>query len=530
MTFSADRDAQRALLLDEWLEVRREINEREARASALLAQRVALMKQDVAEQPLHRESIWRSMIAEYSAAGHVSKGSMEFAFTDAHALATDALPVLRDAFAAGKITASHVREILRAASPVTEAIGDGTVDPETLSVYEMAGVVFAEAESPMRTRAHVREVAAALAGVTVVERYKRARSERSVTMRSVGDGLALLQVVLPEYLAVAIMDRLTQMARHQKQHTADREPTLRTPEEDDADAARTPRTFDPDYDDPDDARDVIFSDSAIFSEGDTFTRDPFDNGEGYYHEGHYVAPDDDPFGGDDDAYWAHVDRMIADGPQPIKIPADERTLDQIRTDLLTDLLLSTDPAEVHGNGLSNITARINVTISATTLTGDDDRPAQLDGHGELHPDTARTLAGGTTGWTRLFLDPTGLVTETDTYSPTEPMRRFLRARDQHCRFPGCRMPVHRSELDHTHDHARGGPTSTTNLAHLCKTHHALKHPDVDDRHRWRARQLPNWDLEWTSPTGRVHTDTPPRRVMFIPTEHIAPQATADAPF
>lgn len=528
MTIRADRDTQRELLLAEWLEVRREINEREARASALLAQRAALMEEDVAEQPLHRDAIWRSMIAEFSAAGRMSKGSMEFAFTDAHALAADAYPMLRDAFAAGKVTASHVREILRAASPVIEAIDDGTVDPGTLSLYETAGVVFAETESPMRTRAHVREVAAALAGLTIIERHERARSERAVTVRSVGDGLALLQVVLPEHLAVAIMDRLTQMARHQKQHPGDREPNLRTPEEDDADA-RDPRTFDEDDIDAIFGDSATFSDEAIFSDGDTFTRDPF-HGEGYYHEGIYVPPDDDPFGGDLDAYWAHVERMLETGPQPIQIPADERTLDQIRADLLTDLLLAADPTEVHGTGLESIVARINVTVNATTLTGDDDQPAQLDGHGELHPDIARTLAGGTTGWTRLFLDPTGMITETDTYSPTEPMRRFLRARDQHCRFAGCRMPVHRTELDHTHDYALGGPTSIDNLAHLCKTHHALKHPDIDDRHRWRARQLPNWDLEWTSPTGRVHTDTPPRRVMFIPSEHIATPAPSDAPF
>ncbi|MFK4763146.1 hypothetical protein ACI3KS_19665 [Microbacterium sp. ZW T5_45] len=96
------------------------------------------------------------------------------------------------------------------------------------------------------------------------------------------------------------------------------------------------------------------------------------------------------------------------------------------------------------------------TVTATTLAGQDDRPALLDGYGDLDPDIARNLAGAHGGWTRLFLDPTGLIAHTDTYTPTAAMRRYLRARDQHCRFPGCQTPVHRCDIDHNHDHAHGG--------------------------------------------------------------------------
>ncbi|HTN55659.1 MAG TPA: hypothetical protein VLZ82_05695, partial [Microbacterium sp.] len=128
----------------------------------------------------------------------------------------------------------------------------------------------------------------------------------------------------------------------------------------------------------------------IVGTGGTFTRDPFE--------------------GDLDAYWEHVDRMIDAGPQVIRIPSDERTTDQVRADLLADLLLGADPSEIQGAGLENMTATIQVTVGAATLAGLDQRPAQLDGHGELHPDIARALAGMNTGWTRLFLDPTGFVT------------------------------------------------------------------------------------------------------------------------
>lgn len=507
-TTTVDRLEQQKALLDEWLTVRQEINRAEARAAALLGARAALMEEDIAEQPLSHDAIWRSMIAEFSAAGRIAKGSAEHAFTDAQFLATDGYPALRASFESGDITAAHMREILHAAAPVREAVDDGSVTPDTLGLYETAAVVFAESESPSRTRAHVREIAAALAGSTINDRHMRARDEREVRMRSLGDGLALLQVVLPEHFAVAIMDRLTQLARHQKSHPEDRDPVL--PVDDDAlDAEAADRRH---FIDDEQPRSCA-GDDVIFGDEDTFTRDPFDDAP--FEDDLF---DDDPFDDDPAAYWAFVDRMIAAGPQPIRIPADERSIDQIRADLLADLLLGADPTAAQGNGLQNIKATIQVTIGAATLVDADDQTAQLDGHGELHPDVARVLAGMSAGWTRLFLDPTGMVTETDSYTPTAGMRRFLRARDQHCRFPGCRMPTHRTEIDHNHDHALGGRTSTDNLAHLCKTHHALKHPDISARHRWTALQLPNSDVRWTSPSGQIYADAVPRRVMFVPSD------------
>lgn len=77
------------------------------------------------------------------------------------------------------------------------------------------------------------------------------------------------------------------------------------------------------------------------------------------------------------------------------------------------------------------------------------------------------------------------------------------------------MPARRTQTDHTHDHARGGPTDITNLACLCAGHHALKHPHHDDRWRWSATQSPDGTLIWTDPTGRTHTDHPTPRVQFV---------------
>lgn len=198
---------------------------------------------------------------------------------------------------------------------------------------------------------------------------------------------------------------------------------------------------------------------------------------------------------------------------------DRRTLDQIRADIAADILLTVDPSTIDSTAIEAIRPRVQVTIpirSLAGLTGDDEvAVAELDGVGLIDPELVRELAAQATGWDRLFIDPTvDAVVSTDRYRPTEEMRRLLRARDQHCRFPGCRLAAVRCEIDHNHDHARGGPTAICNLCHLCKGHHTLKHPDLPDRHRWSVRQLSHGVLEWISPAGRIYIDEPPARVVF----------------
>lgn len=472
---------ERRRLLDTWVDKRRQIAALEAEAYGLLVERIGVHDADVSESPFHRDSIYRSMIAEYSAAGCVSTGSIEYAFTDARTLSRS-LPAVRAAFTAGLISAGHVRVIVRASAIIDDAIRDGRVDAATMALYENTVLVVAEADTASRTKIHARKVAAALVGETIVETQRRAAGERCVTVRSVGDGLAVLTAILPEWVAVAAHDRLTRMAQHIMRTRHDREPALEPQDEPDG------SLYIQDLSPEDPRYDAFFETGAIFGD-DTFTTDPLAG---------RLDPMTDP-----------------SSPDIEHLPSDTRTIDQIRADVLSDLLLASDPSEAVGSGLDNVTPRIQVTIAATTLTGADDRPAELDGHGPLDPEVARCLAGRNNGWSRLFLDANGLVTETDSYTPTEQMRRFLRARDQHCRFPGCRMPVHRCEIDHNHDHARGGRTRIDNLSHFCTRHHSLKHPEVDERYRWTARQLPDGTVTWTSPLGRRYDDPPQRRVMFV---------------
>ncbi|WP_157811293.1 HNH endonuclease signature motif containing protein [Microbacterium lacus] len=200
-------------------------------------------------------------------------------------------------------------------------------------------------------------------------------------------------------------------------------------------------------------------------------------------------------------------------------PTDTRTLDQIRADLVADMLLTTTPTVETGagfsdgfGGLGTIKAIVNVTVPALALAGVTDEPAELVGRCPIDPATARQLAGHATGWDRVLADPiTGCVLAVDRYTPSADMKRFLRARDQHCRFPGCRQPAHRCDRDHTLDYAFGGATDVCNLACLCKRHHVLKGETA-----WTVRQLGGGVLEWTSPGGHVYIDKPPPVIHFIP--------------
>jgi hypothetical protein len=485
---SADRGA----LLDAWVAKRAEIARMEADAADLLAARTELFRADVKADPQHRDMIRRSMIAEYSAAGHVSTTSVVLAFADAEDL-SDHFPGLHAALRAGTITVQHVRVLIAAAAPIRDAVHNGRLTDDAFAVYEAAALAIAEQETPARTRNHARQLAAVLAGETLSERHTRAKAERGVTMQRLEDGMARLTAVVPEIYAVAIMDRLIALANAIAQAGMDTAGDIvfsDAPGGGDQ-AADAEQWVEPQDLDPADPR-LDDYEAAVLAGSTTFVLDP-ERDLDEKNTAHAPGPD------------AEAELVAADG----------RTHRQIEADAFIDLLLASSPSEALGAGLDCITATVQVTIAATTLAGEDDRLAELDGHGPLHPDIARELARRATGWNRIFLDPAGLVTKVDRYTPTSAMKRFLHARDQRCRFPGCHTPAHRCQIDHNHDHAKGGQTSIDNLSDFCQPHHSLKHPDVGDAHRWTARQLPDGTVRWTSPLGRTYDDRAPRRVMFV---------------
>jgi hypothetical protein len=208
---------------------------------------------------------------------------------------------------------------------------------------------------------------------------------------------------------------------------------------------------------------------------------------------------------------AHVGTLLDTSITPT---SDTRSIGEIRSDVFTDLLLtghaSADVSNMSLPESEAIVAHVQVTLPVMTALGYDTAPAELTGHAPIDTATALRLAGTASGWDRVLTHPvTGTVLAVDRYRPTDHLKRVLRVRDEHCRFPGCRMPTRRCDIDHTIAAEHDGPTEVTNLAHLCRRHHTLKHHSA-----WRVRQTSDGVLHWTSPTGKTYPDRPARTLTF----------------
>jgi hypothetical protein len=113
-------------------------------------------------------------------------------------------------------------------------------------------------------------------------------------------------------------------------------------------------------------------------------------------------------------------------------------------------------------------------------TGDPNAPAWLENAGG-HLLTAGQVAewcgvsaGSTTKVTvRPVLDLAETLHSTG-YQPSPTLTGQVELRDQTCVFPWCQRPARGCDKDHIVPWQEGGPTSSDNLAALCRRHHRLK--------------------------------------------------------
>jgi hypothetical protein len=235
---------------------------------------------------------------------------------------------------------------------------------------------------------------------------------------------------------------------------------------------------------------------------------------------------------------------------------DPRTRDQVRADVLTDLLLASpggaavrgcaqpaagvpadagshadrpDPSALRPSLAADASADapspgeaspgtcsprngvrpdVQVIIRLETLLALDDDPAELTGLGPIPAGLARALAADGQ-WRAWITDAAGAVTATGSrgYVPGAALARLVRAREPYCRFPGCRQPAMRCDLDHAIPWPAGA-TSAGNLGPLCRRHHVLKThaPWLLEPNACREDDPSGW--RWRTPAGLVITDGP----------------------
>lgn len=460
-----------AVLREKFLVATREIAHVQAQQAKALAeiQEIVLER---ARQPEEINVSLRSRAAECAVPAGLSDRAVLGMMGDAHQLVF-LFPRTYEALAHARVSMQHAKVIVHESSALSDKL---------LPRYEALCLREAVKTTPGRLRGKAREIAQQLQPRTVDELHEVAAAQRGVWVSPRPDGMAELGAVLPAVLAYGIKDRLDRIAKSTKHRVARQgldqkdKPTVTPADTRVAPAAIRPSAATaPGYGTkPEPARDALnprtklpLNYSRLSSEAQQHAR----------AEAQRVR--------DAEATWS---------------------LDTFRADAFAELLLCGIPPLATGSPTDGIDLRANISILIPA-----GGTATLDGYGPIDAITARQLAAVAPGWDHTTVELDGTVLSTGRRQPTEPMRRILRIRDQHCRFPGCYVPVDSCEIDHTEEWARGGATEIRNLAHLCPKHHALKHPDLSFEVRWRAVQDAEGVLTWTGPLNEVFTDLPERR-------------------
>ena len=260
------------------------------------------------------------------------------------------------------------------------------------------------------------------------------------------------------------------------------------------------------------------------------------------------------------AYPSHLEGMAtlaADLPAPVsaecldvihqlaamrKADGDQRPIGELRASVLADLIRR--PWDTR---LPAVTARLNLTASLASLSGQSAETGEVDGQpitaghvrelvGQLGFLGVQARDGGTL--TVAITDASGRLlatasrpslerlarqgcrehqgrdcvcpvlgppAATTAYEPTDAQTEWVRTRDLRCRFPDCGQRSGWADLDHVIPHGCGGATDCVNLCCLCRSHHRLK----TFARGWRFVLDDDGQLHVTTPSGTTRTTRPP---------------------
>ena len=207
-----------------------------------------------------------------------------------------------------------------------------------------------------------------------------------------------------------------------------------------------------------------------------------------------------------------IDNRLNAIARSLQVDGEERTLPQLRADAFIDTMLDEGRLLPPGQSESELRtpvkhrgfrAEVSLVVPALTVMGKAATPGMLEGGCPVDADTARRIAGTASGFTRILTHPeTGVVLPfgKDRYQVPPELKRYLRYRDQTCRFVGCGRRARFCDIDHTIPWAGPGLTAHDNLAHLCRGDHKVKDAG------WSVTQARDGSgtLTWTSPLGRTY--------------------------
>jgi hypothetical protein len=162
-----------------------------------------------------------------------------------------------------------------------------------------------------------------------------------------------------------------------------------------------------------------------------------------------------------------------------KRKGDARTMDQLRADILMDLV-NGSATEAAGPNTEVGLGMVGIQADLATLTRLSEDPGELDGYGPVVADITRQIVRNQhrAEWRWTLIDPDtklpidGGITRR---RPTTAQQRLVQARNRTCIHPGCRMPSMECDLDHRVPWSEDQQTDANNLAPLCRYHHRIRH-------------------------------------------------------
>ena len=402
------------------------------------------------------------------------------------------LPATCAALASGEISVAHATVIARESAPLLR----GGIDREVIAQIEKSAIANAEFHTPAQVANKIRTAVSRALPTECEESFARAHELRKVSCYPERDGMATVIALLSapdaQSVLIAIERHLQRKDREALQSTTSRNST---PSQTSAAAQNSASS----------QTSAAAQNSTSSQNSSVTTQNSLSRGADLANSAEIANP------------W-RVDNRRADAfVEIINEFLTSDLLDQTTTDQTATDNAATDNADLTNRNFSkqkqikNLNRRpvtINVTIDLPTLLNMAENPGQLSGYGPIPASLARELAADG-NWKRFITDPTSgelLDIGRKSYRPSQHLVDFLIARDRTCRFPGCRYPAHRSDIDHVTPWDDGGKTTPENLGSLCRRHHRLK-----THGGWKVTSASDGSCEWISPNGK-HYLVPSRPV------------------